>query len=65
MTQTGYIETYNGYDSYCDGPGAWYAAPEFPGPPETGDDEALVIWPSRAALRRAIDATYETPGGAS
>ena len=64
MTQTGYIETYNGYDIYCDGPGAWYAAPEFPGA-ATGDDDALVTWDSRTALRRAIDATYDAPGGAS
>ena len=66
MTQTGHIETYNAYDVYCDGPGEWYAVPEFPGAVETEEDDALVTYPSRTALRRAIDATYETPrGGAS
>lgn len=66
MTQTGFIETYNGYDLYCDGPGGWYATPEFPGAVETGEDDALVTFPTRTALRRAIDATYEPPrGGAS
>ena len=64
---TGYIETWNGYDLYRDDDGAggsqaWYALPEFP---RDADGESVGIYPSRRALRRAIDATYRAPGAAS
>ena len=63
-----YVETWNGYEVHgtadaVDG-SAWYALPELPRPL---DAEVLPVhYRTRAAVRRAIDASYEElPGGAS
>lgn len=62
-----YVETYRGYDVFRDVDPVrglvWHAVSEFPG---LADDEAgVVAYVSRTAVRAAIDATYEPPGGAS